>query len=485
MNARAPRLEDGAVARVLLVEDDAALRGALADTLRDAGFEASAHGDAPSALAEIEQDGVDLVLTDLRLGEMDGDEMLRTLRRARPQLPVVVMSGEGDIERAIAAMRAGAADYVAKPFDADDLLQRLQRCLPERGTGACALMVAADPASLRLQRLAERVAASDATVMITGASGTGKERLARFVHAHSPRAEGPFVAINCAAIPEQMLEAELFGHEKGAFTGAHRAHAGRFEQAQGGTLLLDEITEMDLALQAKILRVLQEREVQRIGSRETLALDVRVLATSNRDLRVAVAEGRFREDLYYRLNVFPLQLPALAERRGDVLPLARRLLARHAKPNAPVPMISDAAAAQLLAHDWPGNVRELENLVQRALVLCVGDVLEPEDLMLGDGLAGLPDGVPDGVPAPLAADAAPLRRARELTDGAGLDAELRQRESDAIRQALERSGGSRKDAAQALGLPARTLRYKIARLRDAGLDPTSPAPSAPTQGACR
>jgi two-component system response regulator FlrC len=282
--------------------------------------------------------------------------------------------------------------------------------------------------------------------MINGPSGTGKEVLARFVHAQSARAGGPFVAINCAAIPATLIEATLFGHEKGAFTGAQRATPGKFEQAQGGTLLLDEISELDLGLQAKLLRVLQERELERVGGHETIELDVRVLATSNRNLREEVAAGRFREDLFYRLNVFPLTLPPLRERPRDILPLARALLQRRVPPGEPVPDLAPDAAERLERQAWPGNVRELDNVVQRALVLRHGPVIRAEDLRFEDHPA---------VPAA----AAPSQ---------GLSADLRSVEGQRILEALHSANGSRLSAAELLGISPRTLRYKLARLREAG-----------------
>jgi two-component system, response regulator FlrC len=313
--------------------------------------------------------------------------------------------------------------------------------------------VAIAEVSRRLVELAHRVAATDCTVLIVGASGTGKEVLARYIHRHSPRAARPFVAVNCAALPESMLEAILFGYERGAFTGALAAHVGKFEQAQGGTLLLDEVTEMPLALQAKLLRVLQEREVERLGGRTSLALDVRVLATTNRRLREEVAAGRFREDLYYRLNVFPLLLPALAARREDVLPLAMQLLSARCRPGAPIPALSAAAAQLLLTYPWPGNVRELDNLLQRALILVNGPVIRPEHIQF-ELLTEAP--------------AAPAALAGAAT-AASLAGSLGEREREVILAAV-RSGKNRSDAAQTLGISARTLRYKLARLREAGVE---------------
>jgi two-component system response regulator FlrC len=319
--------------------------------------------------------------------------------------------------------------------------------------------VACDAASLQVLELARRVAMSDCTVLIAGDSGTGKEVVARFVHRHSPRHLGRFVAVNCAAIPEHMLEAMLFGWERGAFTGAHAAHAGKFEQAQGGTLLLDEVSELPLALQAKLLRVLQEHEVERLGARLPVALDVRLLATTNRRLREEVAAGRFREDLYYRLNVFPLALSALRARPADILPLAMRLLTSHCKPGTRIPALTADAAQQLLAHDWPGNVRELDNVMQRALVLCDGDRLTPEHISFEQLGAQAPASA-----APMPAPAAARR---------GVSTDLAQTraaaEYELILTNLRRGGVSREHIAERLGISPRTLRYKMARMRAAGI----------------
>ena len=322
--------------------------------------------------------------------------------------------------------------------------------------------VAADPVSRELLELATRVANSDAAVMLTGESGVGKEVYARFLHGASPRRDRPFVALNCAAIPENMLEAMLFGYERGAFTGATESRPGKFEQAEGGTLLLDEITEMEIGLQAKLLRVLQEREVERIGGRRVIRFDVRIISTSNRDLRAAVAEGKLREDLYYRLNVFPLHVPALRDRPGDLLPLARHLLQRHAGGRAL--RLSRCAEARLCAHEWPGNVRELENVVQRALVLCDGQevdapALHIEDVRRPGGTMRPAGGAAVGAVAPQSANA-------EAPD---LGAEVRNHEEQLILNALRVEQGSRKDAAARLGISPRTLRYKLARMRELGM----------------
>jgi len=336
-------------------------------------------------------------------------------------------------------------------------------------------MVAIADTSRRLADLARRVAASDCTVLIAGESGTGKEVLARFIHRHSPRATKAFVAVNCAAIPENMLEAILFGYEKGSFTGAHASHAGKFEQAQGGTLLLDEVTEMPLGLQAKLLRVLQEREVERLGGRSSIALDVRVLATTNRNLRAEVAAGRFREDLYYRLNVFPLQTSPLRERRDDVLPLAMRLLTARCRPGERIPALSADAAHMLLLYPWPGNVRELDNVMQRALILANGSVIHPEHIHLEiEGLDALPAAlaaasqtVRDFVAVPQRPVAQETLRRNGTAEG-GLSDSLSSAERDLILDALRSDNGNRQAAARRLGISPRTLRYKLQRLREAG-----------------
>jgi len=309
--------------------------------------------------------------------------------------------------------------------------------------------VAVDASSRLIVELARRVAATDCTVLIVGESGTGKEVLAKLIHRASPRAKRAFVAVNCAAIPENMLEAMLFGYERGSFTGAHASHAGKFEQAQGGTLLLDEITEMPLALQAKLLRVLQEREVERIGGSAPLPTDVRVIATTNRLLRAEVAAGRFREDLYYRLNVFPLGLSPLRDRRDDVLPLATHLLQLRAQPGKRIPALSADAAHLLLTYPWPGNVRELDNLLQRALVLVEGSVIEAEHILFEKQPTRL-DGHASGAPA--------------------LAQTLQRAERDVILEALRAAHGSRREVAEKLGISPRTLRYKLARIRSAGVD---------------
>ncbi len=441
---------------VLVVEDDRNLREALVDTLELAGFPVIEADNGESALDLVRDQEVGMVLTDYQLGGMSGQTLLERLREYCPRIPVLMMTAFGTVEGAVRAMRAGAQDYLTKPFDPDTLVQHVGRLLGlHRDTLenlAEDSLIAEDPVSRSLLELARRVAESDVTVMLTGESGSGKEVFARYVHQRSRRHDGPFVAINCAAIPEQMLEATLFGYEKGAFTGAWRSTPGKLEQAGGGTLLLDEISEMQLGLQAKLLRVLQEREVERLGGQKTLKLDLRVLATSNRDMGREVAEGRFREDLFYRLNVFNLKLPPLRERRGDILPLARRLILRAWNESGPgVPEMTQATQRALLAHHWSGNVRELDNTVQRALVLAGGADIRPEHLMLEPAPGGLE----------------PAEDQSESSGPSGSD--LRSREQQAIVDVLVAVCGNRSEAARRLDVSPRTLRYKLARMRAVGI----------------
>ncbi|HEV7359100.1 MAG TPA: sigma-54 dependent transcriptional regulator [Steroidobacteraceae bacterium] len=438
---------------VLVVEDDAALREALIDTLRAAGLSVLAAAEAQGALQLLASEDIGLVISDVHMPGANGYELLSSIKRMRPYMPVVLMTAYGTVAQAVAAMREGATDYIVKPFDAQALIDMARRQLAARVMPN--ELIAADPESKRLVGLARKIAENDATVLITGESGTGKEVYARFIRDNSMRADKPFVAINCAAIPENMLEASLFGHEKGAFTGALAAHAGKFEQAQGGTLLLDEISEMDLSLQAKILRVLQEREVERLGSTRTISLDVRVIATSNRDLPEEVKAARFRGDLFYRLNVMSLRLPALRERRGDILPLARRAMQACARPGQAALCLSAEGERKLLAHDWPGNARELNNIVQRAAWLASGGIIDASDLDTGA------PGAPTAAAAPAAAPAPP--------EDSGLDRGLKDRERELILATLRVTGGNRKLTAERLGISPRTLRHKLQQFKAAGV----------------
>lgn len=445
----------GAALKVLVVEDDSTLREALCDTIEYGGYRVWSACDGAAALQQLERQPVDLIISDVQMAGMDGERLLREVRARSPELPFVMITAHGSVQHAVSAMRDGATDYLLKPFAAEVLLEMLARFEPVPEPGVA--MVAEDPAMQRVCRLAERLAHSDATVLVTGESGTGKEVIARYLHACSSRAERPMVAINCAAIPENMLESMLFGYEKGAYTGAHQSRPGKFEQANGGTLLLDEISEMDLGLQAKLLRVLQEREVERLGGNKVIALDVRVIATSNRNLAEAVAAGRFREDLYYRLSVVPLEVPALRDRPADILPLAQRFLQRYAPPRSGL-AFSKAALQRLAAHNWRGNVRELENCVQRASLLAPGPEIGPEDI---DFVAAM-------VPA-AAAPAAPSAVEAAASAEPLLEGDLKERERELIVAALSAVDGNRKEAAERLGISPRTLRYKLARFRELGL----------------
>ncbi|WP_026291738.1 sigma-54-dependent transcriptional regulator [Marinobacterium rhizophilum] len=454
--------------KVLIVEDDQALREALADTLELAGFEYLEAADGLQALERLKQSAVDIVLSDVNMPGLDGHGLLARLQQSHPCLPVVLITAFGQVQKAVEAIRAGAVDYLMKPFEPDQLIETLRLHAGSAGVSPFEPPIAEDASSRQLLQLARRVAETDSTVLITGESGTGKEVLAQYIHQHSARSDQPFVAINCAAIPENMLEATLFGHEKGAFTGAYSSHAGKFEQANGGTLLLDEISEMDLGLQAKLLRVLQEQEVERIGGRKVIPLDVRVLATSNRALDSYVGEGRFREDLYYRLNVFPLQWLPLRERPGDVLPLAERLLAKHcSKMHRPPASLSPDARQMLLTHGWPGNVRELDNVMQRALILQTGTRILASDLHLSPGAISISQFA--AAQRELSCEAGGDRdTAADAEDAGQLGSDLRQHEFQLIVDALQQTGGSRKDAAERLGISPRTLRYKLARMRESG-----------------
>lgn len=464
-----------AQSKVLIVEDDEGLREALVDTLALAGYEWLESDCAEDALVKLKTHQVDIVVSDVQMAGMGGLALLRSIKQNWPNMPVLLMTAYANIEDAVSAMKEGAVDYMAKPFAPEVLLNLVSRYAPVKSDDNGDAVVA-DEKSLKLLALAEKVARTDANVMVLGPSGSGKEVMSRYIHNASPRKDGPFVAINCAAIPDNMLEATLFGYEKGAFTGAVQACPGKFEQAQGGTILLDEISEMDLNLQAKLLRVLQEREVERLGSRKSVKLDVRVLATSNRDLKQYVQEGHFREDLYYRLNVFPITWPALEERRGDIEPLAGHLVERHCKKlGLPVPVFTPAAMAKLISYSWPGNVRELDNVIQRALILSENDEVDQEHVLLegidwqdAGSLQMLVSERECAVPEirPVATAELP----KPMTGSNGLGGELRDQEFAIIMETLAECNGRRKEMADRLGISPRTLRYKLAKMRDAGLD---------------
>ncbi|MEM7252304.1 MAG: sigma-54 dependent transcriptional regulator [Pseudomonadota bacterium] len=439
---------------ILVVEDDEPLGDVIGETLVQAGFTVRRVAAGGDALTMVAQSEFSLVITDVQMPGMDGMALLKELRRQYAHLPVLVMTAFASVQQAVEAMRDGAVDYLVKPFEAEVLVTKASQFVAQ-GPEDAHQPISADPVSEKIFALATRVAERDVSVLLGGESGVGKEVIARHIHRASKRAMGPFVAVNCAAIPENMLEAMLFGYEKGAFTGAHKACAGKFEQADGGTLLLDEISEMALALQAKLLRVLQEREVERLGGQKMIPLDLRIVATSNRDIRTEVAAGRFREDLFYRLNVFPIVVPPLRRRRRDIGPLALHLLRRHAAlEGRAAPYLTPAAEQVLLAHDWPGNVRELDNVMQRALVLGLDDQIDADHIHLdmhavGGDFEALTD---------------------ETDDEDSLEGQLRRREYDHILDVMREHAGNRKAVADALGVSPRTLRYKLARMRESGIE---------------
>ncbi len=455
--------------QILVVEDDSGLREALVDTLSIAGYSVVEADSAESALILLKQKVIDLIVSDVQMAGLTGLDLLKSVKKLYPNIPFLLMTAYATIDHAVEAMKYGAIDYMAKPFAPEVLLNMVGRYAPVKQTEKHSPVVA-DVKSKELLKLAAKVATSDASVMITGPSGAGKEVMARYIHDQSLRSEHDFIAINCAAIPDNMLEATLFGYEKGAFTGAVQACPGKFEQAQHGTILLDEITEMDLNLQAKLLRVLQEREVERLGSRKTVQLDVRVLATSNRDLMEAVKEGKFREDLYYRLNVFPIRWLPLSQRKDDIVPIAEHLLNRHCTDiGREIPNLSAAARVKLLNHGWPGNVRELDNIIQRALILCSDNAIDVEHILVEEFAV-------DKIAADIKEETVAVniqhqQQAREVNaEGADFKMEIRDQENRIILDALYACRGKRKDVAEKLGISPRTLRYKLAKMREQGIE---------------
>ncbi len=454
---------------VMIVEDDRELREALCTTLQLAGMNYIEADCAEAALIQLDKRNVDIIVSDVNMPGMDGHELLRQVKAKAPGLPMMLITAYGQIKHAVDAMQSGAADYLVKPFEPKVLIQTIVKILGQAVQDDSETKpIADDPFSKQFFQVAKKVAESESTVMISGESGTGKEVLARYIHEKSPRKNKPFIALNCAAIPENMLEAMLFGHEKGAFTGAIASSPGKFEQANGGTLLLDEISEMDLGLQAKLLRVLQEREVERVGGRKAIPLDVRVLATTNRDLKEYVNEGKFREDLYYRLSVFPMMWKPLRERPLDIWPLAERLLKEHAVKMKREPMeFADDVRGLLLQYHWPGNVRELDNAIQRSLIMASGGLVRASDFCLDiDESASwiLQQGEAEG-----------SEQQRDVAihveeDRSALGKDLKLREYQIIIDTLRQENGKKKQAAERLGISPRTLRYKLAQMRENGID---------------
>ncbi len=435
-------------ARLLIIDSTPAAALSMKRSLLHAGYQVDCCHSEQDAVSALQAAQYSLILCEQAFFEANA--VLAAMRSHSTQVPVLVTASTQTVNAVVEAVKNGAADFLSKPVDPAMLLKVVAEYVPEEATNN---LIAADAATLKICELAARVASTDATVLISGPSGVGKEVFARYIHQQSSRAEQPFIALNCAAIPENMLEAMLFGYEKGAYTGAVNNHIGKFEQAQGGTLLLDEISEMDLSLQAKLLRVLQEKELERLGGKRTIRLNVRVLATTNRNLRQAVARSEFREDLFYRLNVFPLAIPPLRERSADIIPLARHFVAqsRDAEQGANS-RLSSAAEQKLCGYHWPGNVRELDNVIQRALILQSRLTIEAEDIQFES--LGLQDSANEISSITLA------------DDNGGLNAWMRNQEHQQIQNAIQQ-GGSKKEAAAILGISPRTLRYKLQRLREA------------------
>jgi two-component system response regulator FlrC len=421
--------------RILVVDDEQGIRDVVRDILEAGGYEVVPAPSAEDALRILEEQTFAIVLSDVKMPGMSGIELLSAIKKRRPDLPVILLTAFGTIPQAVEAIREGALDFLEKPVKSPKVLRGIVR----RGIDAAAREVPAspgalpdlvceDPRSCATRELLDKVAPRDTTVLLTGESGTGKEVAARYIHALSRRSGGPFVAVNAAAIPSNLLEDELFGHEKGAFTGADQRREGLFEAADGGTLFLDEIGEMSPDLQSRLLRVLETQSFQRLGGTAQTEVDVRLVAATNRDLKKAVREGRFREDLYYRLGVFPVHLHPLRERPADILPLARHFAAEMSGGTA---SLSEEAESRLSAHPWPGNARELRNVIERALVLAPGGPIEPAHLSLATPTSDAPSGT------------------------------LKDMERQAVIRALEQAGGNRKEASKILGISLRNLQYKV------------------------
>ncbi len=457
--------------RILIVDDDALSREFLTEAVRSLGHEAVAASGVDDAVNRLRSTAFDLVLTDLRMPGSDGIELVRTVAGEFADLPTVLVTAHGTIDTAVEAMRQGAVDFLIKPCTPESIeivinrIDRAKRLTAENAylraevTGADGAKIISESVSMQeTLDSAERIASSKGTVLITGESGTGKERIAHFIHAKSPRREGPFIRVNCAALSEQLLESELFGHERGAFTGAHKMRAGRFELADGGTLLLDEIGEISPGLQSKLLRVLEEEEFERVGGTHTLSVDVRMIASTNRSLPDEVAAGRFREDLYYRLHVLPIHIAPLRDRREDIVPLAYHFATHYATQNGlRSPEFTHAARMRLESWTWPGNVRELENVVQRAVVLQGGRRIDSDHLQFGP-----------------AAHVPPMALSAQTGEAIDISVYLANRpiadiEREAILATLEATGGNKSEAARRLGVTARTLSNKMKLWRQMGL----------------
>ena len=455
--------------QILLVEDDTDLREAISVTLRLGGVDHVAFECAEDALPAIDPEVEQMLVTDFRLPGMNGLQLLAQAREKHPQLPVVVMTAYADTQLAVQALKGGARDFLIKPFMPQQLLEVIARhhpSPPAAKTSADGEIIASDPAILAVKNRCERVADTGATVLLTGESGVGKDVFAKQIHQLSGRNSKPYVAINCAAIPDNLLESTLFGYEKGAFTGATKAQPGKFEQANGGTLFLDEIGEMPLELQAKLLRVLQDQVVERLGSMRSVNCDVRIVAATNQDLQQRVKDGKFREDLYFRLAVFPIRIPPLRERQQDILPLAEHFLARYGRTMGRQGLKLSAQSNHALQnYPWPGNVRELENAMQRALLLSDGDLIEPNDIELH---GSAPSSTASAPVANLSAGGTPLAYSSDTESTTSGAQDMDSIEREHILKVLKQVGGNRKEAVNILGLSERALRYKLKAYKEAG-----------------
>jgi DNA-binding NtrC family response regulator len=471
------------IAPILVVDDEPDMRSALSHALHRCGFEVESAASGSEAVTKFKKNTYSLVVSDIRMPGMSGVQLLEKIRNISLAIPVIMITAYGTINNAVEAMQEGAADYILKPFSFETLEAAVKKAItsgkgnvkagedtaPAVTSTAAKTIITQNPAVMELLTLAENVASSQATILIQGQSGTGKELLAAFIHAHSHQKQGPYVAVNCAALPENLAESELFGHEKGAFTGAVNRKIGKFELAKHGTIVLDEISEMPLALQAKLLRVLQEREIDRVGGTRPIAVNARVIAISNVDLKKAVSEGTFREDLYYRINVIPMTIPPLRDRKDDIVLLANFFLEKFSTLNGrETPQFSTETLEVLLHHDWKGNVRELENAIERALLIGNGDSILPVHLILGE-----PD-IPDSASATGSA----------LTVGTT----VRQMEKKLIVKTLQEVNENRTRAAELLGISIRTLRNKLREYKneDPGRSSATKSSGRPvTDSACR
>lgn len=428
---------------VLIVEDDQNLLEALSDSLLSIGYNVDTASDGSIALEKVQNNHYQIVLSDVQLPSIDGLSLVHKIKTHLPEAKIIMMTAFGTIQDAVYAIQQGASDYISKPFEIDNLISKFNLAVKAEKVDDTTV-VNIDPKMKKTYQLAKKVADSDATVLLMGESGTGKEVLSRYIHTHSKRSQQPFIAVNCAAIPDNMLEAMLFGYEKGAFTGAVKSSDGKFEQANGGTLLLDEISEMPVGLQAKLLRVLQEKEVERLGSKKIIPLDVRIIATTNKNLLSAVKSGDFREDLYFRLNVFPIKIPKLKDRKKDIIALSNHLLEKHSSVDTIE--LSQQAKEKLLQYNWPGNVRELENILHRALILCSSHCIEAEHIVFDQ-----------------AEDKQNNIQNEKLQD------RVDNTEYFMILEVLESVDGNRKLTAEKLGVSPRTLRYKLAKMKELGI----------------